>query len=182
MHFYMYPHSGVRRNPAGSEGTQWGPVKLKCTSVCPSLCLVVSLSGHPRRFLEIIHTDRNFVQHMWPQATGSNTLSVSVISPSIRLSVHMSVRLSVCLYVFPSVCLPIRLPVRLPIRPSICPSVCHPYVCPSVRPSGWSSLGLWRFLYLYSFLVWGSSVAMHFTVSQSFILGIIIFIHVLYVF
>ena len=46
----------------------------------------VSLSGCSRRFLAIIRAARNFAQRMWPQATGSNPLSGSIICPSVRSS------------------------------------------------------------------------------------------------
>ena len=57
-------------------------------NVCPYVCLSVSISGNPRHLLAIIHMDRNCVQRMQPQAMGSNTLSCSTISLSVRLTGH----------------------------------------------------------------------------------------------
>ena len=57
-----------------------------------SLCLSVSLSlclfGHPHRFLTKICAARNCVQRIRLQATGSNTLSGSIICPSLHPSVY----------------------------------------------------------------------------------------------
>ena len=64
----LYPHTGVRRTPVGSS---WAYMS-------------VSLSGRPRRFLEIICVARNCAQRMRPQATSSNPLSDSIICPSVR--------------------------------------------------------------------------------------------------
>ena len=60
----------------GSEGPQWGPIKLICMSLCPH--------GRPRRFLVIIFDARNCAQYMRPQSMGSNILSGSLICPFIR--------------------------------------------------------------------------------------------------
>ena len=107
-----YPHTGVRRNPVGFS-RDYIYVRLSlylsvslylCLSVSLSLCLSASLYDHTCRYLSIISSASNYAQRMRPQATGSNTLSGSIIFPSVRPSVH----------------------------PSICPSVC-PYVCPVVR-------------------------------------------------
>ena len=74
--------------------------------MCLSVCLSVSLSGRPCRFLAIICADRNFAQGMQPQATGSNPLSGSIIFPSVRQSV--------CPVFCPVVCPFVRLVVRGP--------------------------------------------------------------------
>ena len=55
--------------------------------LCLSVCIYVSLSGHPHRFLAIICMAHNCVQRMRPQATGSNTLSGSIIYLYIRPSI-----------------------------------------------------------------------------------------------
>ena len=82
--------------PLGYEGPQRGPVKLICTSIylsfCPSLRLSISLSSRPRWFLAIIYAACNFLQFIQPQATGSYTLSGSIICssvfPSVRPVIH----------------------------------------------------------------------------------------------
>ena len=90
----IYPHTVVRRTPVGSSKYYMSvcmyvclSVSLSlCLSISPYLCLPVSQSSRPHRFLEIICTARNCTQRMWPQATGSNPLSGSIIF----LSVHPS--------------------------------------------------------------------------------------------
>ena len=57
-------------------------------SVFLSVSPYVSLSGCLRRFLAIIRVARNCVQCMQPQATGSNTLSGSIICLSVCLVFH----------------------------------------------------------------------------------------------
>ena len=47
----------------------------------PSVRLYVFLSGCPGRFLVIIHAARNCAQSMRMHATGSNTMSSSIICP-----------------------------------------------------------------------------------------------------
>ena len=65
-------------------------------SVCPSLCLSVFLSvrlsilSSASLFGDNKSADRNCVQHMQPQATGSSTLSGSIICPSVCPSVRLS--------------------------------------------------------------------------------------------
>ena len=63
-------------------------VELICLSICTPDCLSFSLYGRPCSFLENIYTDHNFLLQLWPQTTGSNTLSVSIIFLSIRLAVR----------------------------------------------------------------------------------------------
>ena len=50
--------AAIQSPTLGSEGSQWGLVKVMCLSVCLSVYLYVtlsvSLSGHPRPFLAII--------------------------------------------------------------------------------------------------------------------------------
>ena len=74
--------------PLGYEGPQWGSVEL----ICPSVCLSVSLSGRPRRFLAIIRAASNCAQRMRPQA--------EYVRPSVRPSVQSSVGLLRFLYIF----------------------------------------------------------------------------------
>ena len=71
-------------------------------SVYLSLYISVSLSGHPRRFLAIIHVACNCAQRIRLQAMGSNPLSGSIICPSVRTPVHPVVRgpFSVIVFVF----------------------------------------------------------------------------------
>ena len=113
--FVFISNVGVQRRNAfiptlGSEGPQWGPVELLYLSVR----LSVSLYGCPHQFLAIIHAARNCAQRMRPQATGSNSLSGSIICPSVRASVCPSVHSSVP----PSV----RTSVHLSVHPSVHPS------------------------------------------------------------
>ena len=63
----------------GSEGPRWCPFEL----ICISLCLSVSLSGCPRRVLEIICAAHHCTQSMRPRAAGLNPLSGSIIFPSV---------------------------------------------------------------------------------------------------
>ena len=67
-----------------SKGPQWGPVEPIYLSLCPYLCLSISLSGHMYHILEIIHMARNCAQCIQPQATGSNTPIESIICLSVR--------------------------------------------------------------------------------------------------
>ena len=86
----------------------WGPVNLISMCVClyirssvsPSICLSLSLSGRPLRCLEIIYADRNCAQGMWPQAMGSNPLSGSIIYLSVCPSVRLVVRGPFAVFVF----------------------------------------------------------------------------------
>ena len=55
--------------------------------VCMSICLYIYLSGHLRCFWRSMHAVCNYVQHMCPQAMGSNHLFVSIIFSSVRPSV-----------------------------------------------------------------------------------------------
>ena len=76
----LSPHWGPK-DPSGVQSSLY--VRLY-------LCVSSSLSGHPRCFLEIIHAAHNCAQSMWSQAMGSNTLSGSIICPSVRPSVRPS--------------------------------------------------------------------------------------------
>ena len=62
----------------GSKGPQWFPVNLICISVSLSLCLVVCVT-----FWWSKRAEHNCAQCMWPQATGSNPPSGSIIFPSV---------------------------------------------------------------------------------------------------
>ena len=73
----IYPHTGVQRTPVGSSKAYM------------SVCMSISLSGRPRRFLEIISTTRNCAKYIRKQATGSNPLSGSIICLSVCLSGHL---------------------------------------------------------------------------------------------
>ena len=83
---YLYPHWG----PKEPDGVQ----SSLCVHVYVflSVYLYVSLSSHPCRFLEIICTARNCAQRIWPQATGSDSLSGNIIFPYVRTSVRPVVR------------------------------------------------------------------------------------------
>ena len=70
----LYPHTGFVWDPVGSSRAHI------------SVRIYVSLSSRPHRFLSIIYAARNCVQRMQPQATGSNSMSDSIICPSICLS------------------------------------------------------------------------------------------------
>ena len=108
----------------GSKVSQWGPVEF----IPMFVCLYISLSGCPHRFLVIICATHNCEQRMRPQATGSNPLSGIIMSFLVCMRICQSVRP----FVYPS--------VRLSDRASVSVSVCA-----SIR----SSAGLLQFLYLY---------------------------------
>ena len=78
---YLSPHWGPK-DPSGVQSSLY-----VCQSLCAYFCLSVSMYGCPRRILAIIRANRNCVQHMQPQATGSNPLSGSIICPSVCPSV-----------------------------------------------------------------------------------------------
>ena len=70
----------------------WGPKGPNGVQSSLYAHLSVSLSGRPCHFLVIICMASNCVQHMRPQAMGSNPLSGSIICmsfrPSLRLVIH----------------------------------------------------------------------------------------------
>ena len=67
----------------------------------PSVYLSIYLSVHPHCVWVIICAARNCAQRMWPQVTGSNPLSDSII--------FLSVHLSVCPQAFCNLCFCINL-------------------------------------------------------------------------
>ena len=81
-----------------SEGTQWVPVEIICLSVYLYVCISVYMSPCLVICVYFWWSKRlahNYMQRMRPQATGSNTLSVSIICPSVHLYIRPSVRSSV---------------------------------------------------------------------------------------
>ena len=69
----------------GFGGPQWGPVELMCLYLCISVFLYL----YPVLRINFWWSKcvvRNCAQRMWPQATGSNPPSGSIICPSIRSS------------------------------------------------------------------------------------------------
>ena len=66
----------------------WGPNDLSKVHLSLYVCLYIYLSGHPCHFLGIICAACNCRQCMWLQAMGSNTLSGSIICPSVHSFVH----------------------------------------------------------------------------------------------
>ena len=81
--------TGVQRTPVGSS---WAYMY-----VCLSLRLSIFLP-----LFSVVRVDfwrsnlvaRNCVQRMWPQAMGLNTLSGSIIFPSVHLYIHPSIQSS----------------------------------------------------------------------------------------
>ena len=68
----------------------WIPNDLSRVQSRLYVCLSISISGHPCHFLVIVRVDCNCRQWLRMQATGSNTLSGSIICPSIHPVVHGS--------------------------------------------------------------------------------------------
>ena len=146
----------------GSKGLQWVTVDLICPSICLSVCIFVSMSLYISVYpsvsmyicLVVCVADRNCAQRMRPQATGSNTLSGSIICPSIYMFVRLSGHLrDFCyfgfFYSFPVWASSVAMhfptlgssglqwgPVKLR-----CPSICQP-VSSSLHLSVWSSAPL----------------------------------------
>ena len=113
--------------------------------LCSSVYLSVSLSGHPRQFLEIIRAACNFTHSMQPQSTGSNPLSGSIICPSVHPSGHLQ---AVCGFLFVLIysvgvqrcdvfipTLVYKGPQWGPVK-IISTSVC-PYLCTVIRVAFW---------------------------------------------
>ena len=152
----------------GYEGPQWVPVELTCLSIHPSvfifLCpsarpyvhpyvrLSVSLSGCPRRFLEIIPAARNCPQHMRPSVfsvvRGPFTIFLFVLIYSVwvqRWDAFIPTMGSegpqwgLVEIIYPSICQSINPYVRPSVHPSIHPSArmsVHMSLCLSVYLAG----------------------------------------------
>ena len=125
--FNLYTFPVLGSSLAMHLSPHWGLSDPSGVQSSLSFCLLVSLSGRTRLFLAIIHAAHNCAQRMWPQATGSNPLSGSIICPSVRPSVR------------PSVCPSVRLSVRLRTFCNFC--ICINFRCggPALRcfPPHW---------------------------------------------
>ena len=64
-----------------------------------SHCIYVSLSGRRHQFLVNINVVRNWLHRLWTQAMGSNTLSGSIICPSVHLFVCIWELCGFCNYI-----------------------------------------------------------------------------------